>query len=387
MLLSDKYTIYGDFDLKDNLCEYFNCKNIIFDFITSEDDDIPLIDKILYKSDKNKKILLIIDILTIKKLYQQVSKYNNFLNLVDDGRIKLIYYRPYDSLLGDREILRKIKLTWLEDCFVGKDIKEQYKNIEFYQLHHPLINFFNRHHYYSNMKNKEIKKKNTFFSLIRFQIWAKRKHRYLLSQKMKGKDYLKDAITKTHEMSVAEKDVHEAGIISNRGSACHDPQFFKDLESEYGKIFLDQATWKDGIPVISYYENTCFELVTETLGGGVTDDGDDSFYLTEKTIKPIAMGHPFIILSTKHFLKNLRGLGFKTFGDFVDESYDECDNVNDRVEIISKELERLNITESKKFYNDTRAICEYNQNHLMYLHGRYKFDLWKNLDRLFKKYQ
>ena len=34
MLLSDKYTIYGDFDLKDNLCEYFNCKNIIFDFIT-----------------------------------------------------------------------------------------------------------------------------------------------------------------------------------------------------------------------------------------------------------------------------------------------------------------------------------------------------------------
>jgi hypothetical protein len=386
MLLSDKYTIYGDFDLKDNLCEYFNCKNIIFDIITSEDDDIPLIDKILYKSDKNKKILLIIDILTIKKLYQQVSKYNNFLNLIDDGRIKLIYYGPDSILISftEREIFRKIKLTWLEDCFVGKDIKEQFKNIEFHQLHHPFLNHYHYHHY-SNMKNKEIKKKNTFFSLMRFKIGDKRKHRYLLSQKMKGKDYLKDAITKTHERSMVDKD--------------DDPLFFKDLESEYSKIFLDQATWKDAIPVISYYENTCFELVTETLGGidqlhldavklsGVTGDGDDSFFLTEKTIKPIAMGHPFIILSTKHFLKNLRRLGFKTFGDFIDESYDECDNVNDRVEIISKELERLNITESKKFYNDTRAICEYNQNHLMYLHGRYKFDLWKNLDELFKKYQ
>ena len=81
MLLSDKYTIYGDFDLKDNLCEYFNCKNIIFDIITSEDDDIPLIDKILYKSDKNKKILLIIDTPTIEKLYQQVRK-----NLVRENK-------------------------------------------------------------------------------------------------------------------------------------------------------------------------------------------------------------------------------------------------------------------------------------------------------------
>ena len=377
MLLSDKYTIYGDFDLKDNLCEYFNCKNIIFDFITSEDDDIPLIDKILYKSDKNKKILLIINSPTIKKLYQQVSKYNNFLNLVDDGRIKLIYYRPTDSIFFKvlaESTLKKIKLTWLEDCFVGKDIKEQFKNIEFHQLHHPYLHRFNIHHY-SNMKNKEIKKKNTFFSLMRFKIGDKRKHRYLLSQKMKGKDYLKDAITKTHHL----------GYPKNPFPIEHLQQF-KDLESEYGKIFLDQTSWKSSIPVISYYENTCFELVTETLGGGVTDDGDDSFFLTEKTIKPIAMGHPFIILSTKHFLKNLRRLGFKTFGDFIDESYDECDNVNDRVEIISKELERLNITESKKFYNDTRAICEYNQNHLMYLHGRYKFDLWKNLDELFKKY-
>ena len=519
MLLSDKYTIYGDFDLKDNLCEYFNCKNIIFDFITEEDDDVPLIDK-LCQSDK--KILLIIDIPTIKKLCEQVSKYNNFLNLIDDGRIKLIYYRPVDSLFQNKEILntlKDIKLTWLEDCLVGEDIKRQFKNIDFYQLHHPFLNIFNTHHFASlskqggsemledkfkevfgdegfkdltdewnklknekpnffnsnkeesktkirdlkkviqkrlfdhpvrvksikadsdcplpvntfisqpgrtqnsidiimNIKgflinielmnriphlsslltlqhdyktikkttdfrtliprlrkiitqnsNKEIEKKNTFFSLIRLHEGDKRKHRYLLSEEMKGKDYLKDAITKAHD-GVLDKD--------------NDPQFFKDLESEYGKIFLDQATWKDGIPVISYYENTCFELVTECFGA---IDGDDSFYFTEKTMKPIAMGHPFIMLSTKHFLKNLRGLGFKTFGDFIDESYDDCDNVNDRVEIISKNLERLNITESKKFYNDTRAICEYNQNHLMYLHGRYKFDLWKNLDELFKKYQ
>ena len=368
MMLSDKYTIYVDFEINDDFCEYFNCRNIIFDFITKEDDDVPLIDK-LYQRDK--KILLIIDIPTMKRLCEQVSKYNNFLKLVDDGRIELIFYRNNDSLLfKDSETLKKIKFTWLEDCLVGKDIKRQFKNVEFHYLHQPYFMPTRiKISHLSTLNNDRIEKKNTFFSLIKlWTLQGLRKHRNLLVQKMQGKEYLKDAITKEDDNPASPKG----------------PSFFKDLDAEYGKIFLDGLTWKDGLPVISYYENTCFELVTETIGD---IDGDDSFYFTEKTIKPIAMGHPFIMLSTKHFLKNLRGLGFKTFGDFIDESYDECDNVNDRVEIISKNLERLDITESKKFYNDTRNICEYNQNHLMYLQGRYKFDLWKNLDELFKKYQ
>ena len=376
MMLSDKYTIYVDFDIKDSLCEYFNCKNIVFDFITSEDDEVPLIDKILYKSDKNKKILLIIDLPTIKRLYQQVSKYNNFLKLIDDSRIELIFYWDSVNELEDGEILKKLKFTWLEDCLVSEGIKRQFKNIEFYQLPHALINHCQIGHL-SNLKNDRIEKKNTFFSLLKkgrailylMPFWqASGKHKNLLVQQMQGKEYLKDAIMKVDDKMLDK---------------IKDPLFFKDLEFDYGKIFLDGAKLKEGLPVISYYENTCFELVNETLG---EVDGDDSFYLTQKTIKPIAMGHPFIVLSTKHFLKNLKELGFKTFGDFIDESYDECDNAGDRIDIISKNLERLDMTESKKFYNDTRSICEHNQNHLMYLQGRYKSDLWKNLDELFKKY-
>ena len=363
MKLSDKYTIYVDFGIKDNLCEYFNCRDIIFNFITKEDDDVPIVDRAfhdaLYKSDK--KIILIVDIPTIEKLYQQVSKYNNFSTLVDSGRIKLIYYRPSDSLLQDIEVLKNGRVTWLEDCLVGEDIKREFKNTEFHYLHHPIINWCRTNHL-SNLRINKVKK-NTFFSLIRLR--QTRRHRNLLIQEMQGKEYLKDAITKIH------------------GEGSDNVLFLKDLETEYGKTFLDQATWKHGLPIISYYENTCFELVCETLG---EVSGDDSFHLSEKTIKPIAMGHPFIMLSTKHFLKNLKELGFLTFGDYIDESYDECGDPNDRVEIISKNLERLDITESKKFYNDTRFICEHNQNHLMNLQGRYKFDLWKNLDELFKKY-
>ena len=35
---------------------------------------------------------------------------------------------------------------------------------------------------------------------------------------------------------------------------------------------------------------------------------------------------PFIVLGSKHFLKNLRSIGFKTFHPVIDESYDLLDN-------------------------------------------------------------
>jgi hypothetical protein len=47
------------------------------------------------------------------------------------------------------------------------------------------------------------------------------------------------------------------------------------------------------------------------------------FLLSEKTIKCLISGMPFVIVSTPHFLKYLRELGFYTYSDLWDESYDE----------------------------------------------------------------
>ena len=174
------------------------------------------------------------------------------------------------------------------------------------------------------------------------------------------------------------------GVTSITFPNANKDKLFLDLKNNYGSIFLKNSLWFDGVPVISYYEKTYFELVTESLGA---IDGDDSFHITEKTLKPIMMRHPFIMLSTKHYLKNLRGLGFKTFGDFIDESYDDCDTVQERVDIISKNLERLDMAESKKFYENSQSIREHNQKHLLYLYGRYHFDLWKKLNEFFANFE
>jgi hypothetical protein len=64
------------------------------------------------------------------------------------------------------------------------------------------------------------------------------------------------------------------------------------------------------------YANTKFEVVLETLFD------DNRIQLTEKILRPIACGHPFILASTPGSLAYLRDYGFKTFDGIIDESYD-----------------------------------------------------------------
>jgi len=69
--------------------------------------------------------------------------------------------------------------------------------------------------------------------------------------------------------------------------------------------------------IVDNYKNTYISLVTETFFY------EDDYIVTEKVYKPMSHFHPFIILGSPYTLKYLRSMGFKTFGDFWDESYDE----------------------------------------------------------------
>ena len=376
--LDQQYEIIMYRDLKNPLCEYFNVNGIIFNFIPDH-PQAPIIDQIIHQSN-GKKILLIVDFATLKKLCDQQSVYHNFADITNRGQIKLIFFQNSDSLVDIcnslvynenennkmQDVLKDLKFIWWIDSLGGGQFIKQFRNAQVYELHHPQISFFNTHHFFHMRKEKQ--KTNTFFSLMRLREGNKRIHRNMLADKMRNSQYIKDAIT---IVNIAEtKEIADL--------------FFSDLAFNYGKKHLSQAIWTDSAPKIYLYEKTYFELVAETFGA---IDGDDSFYITEKTLKPIMMGHPFIMLSTKHFLKNLRKLGFKTFADFIDESYDECDTVADRVEIISKNLERLDMDTSKQLYEGTKEIREHNQRHLLYLHGRYRFDIWEKWTNFFENFE
>jgi len=82
----------------------------------------------------------------------------------------------------------------------------------------------------------------------------------------------------------------------------------------------------------NHYERTFVSLVSEST----SEDG--VVYLSEKTFKPIAMGHPFIIVGSKGSLKKLKEIGYKTFERWFDESYDTMESYSDRIDCIMQIL-------------------------------------------------
>ena len=78
---------------------------------------------------------------------------------------------------------------------------------------------------------------------------------------------------------------------------------------------------------IAMYNQCYFNVVVET-----DVDLDHSFLPTEKIIKTLITGMPFVAVATQHFLKNLQELGFKTYQTVWDESYDHEPNYQKRID-------------------------------------------------------
>ena len=85
------------------------------------------------------------------------------------------------------------------------------------------------------------------------------------------------------------------------------------------------------------YATTGIEVVLETLFD------DSRWHLTEKTLRPIACGKPFILMSTPGSLQYLKQYGFETFGELIDESYDQITNHRQRLQAVIAEMTRISL--------------------------------------------
>ena len=83
-----------------------------------------------------------------------------------------------------------------------------------------------------------------------------------------------------------------------------------------------------------WYESTVFSLVAESNLTSPT-------FMSEKTFKPIAFEHPFIVWGSPNTLKYLHTMGFETFGHVIDETYDSIDDNNKRLNSIIKIIDNL----------------------------------------------
>jgi hypothetical protein len=102
---------------------------------------------------------------------------------------------------------------------------------------------------------------------------------------------------------------------------------------------------------------SAIQIVAETVF-------DERKHLTEKTLRPIACGQPFILAAGPGSLKYLQSYGFKTFGPWINEDYDSELDSTKRLQMIVQEMKRIeNLPDSDKniLIKQCLKISQYNK--------------------------
>ena len=219
------------------------------------------------------------------------------------------------------------------------------------------------------LENKKYNKK--FLNLNRR--W--RLHRPFLTALLYGKNLIEQAFisfgpcdqrdTWNHKwpelMHYFRNDKDILDILKRAEGVKNLPPMYLDTE----ELHINRA--ESTIDTNRYYEDTYFSVVAETTY--FTKEWYHSArFLSEKAWKPIAMKHPFILVSVPNSLDIYRIMGYKTFSSIIDESYDLETDDGKRMLKILDEIERLcnlSETELENFLKSAREICDYNYNMLM----------------------
>ena len=179
-----------------------------------------------------------------------------------------------------------------------------------------------------------------------------------------------------------EQDLHHHGSISFHGTqqTCQaeidDPDsqltaqekhlVEKHLVSGSIPMTLDVTTVDGNLSAhfghkeLSLWQESFWHVVNETVFY------EDKLHLTEKIFKPIVSSRPFLLVAAPGNLRYLRSYGFKTFGDWIDESYDDELDPHKRLTLITEQLQRLcdrSPDNLKAMYQDMRPVLDHNRQH------------------------
>lgn len=149
-------------------------------------------------------------------------------------------------------------------------------------------------------------------------------------------------------------------------------------QAHFQQHLLDNPNWKPVHDIASYFHPTDadsnssadfdfddyntfdIEVVLETL----FDDG--RLHLTEKILRPIALGKPFILAGTHRSLEYLRNYGFRTFDEIWPEQYDLETDAESRLKQIvglMRDIENWDPKTRQKRVAQAQIIADHNRKH------------------------
>jgi hypothetical protein len=222
-------------------------------------------------------------------------------------------------------------------------------------------------------KFSERKPYNTFLCPNNI-IGGERKHRIEMLQQFVGRDLLDKNLISFPDVCPYEGQSLQL-LCVKYDLDC--PQVRLPLMIDHGS---GHAAQSHQIDLWEQANNSLVHVVTETVYKGRKN------HLTEKSFKPIVMQQPFIIQSCKGSLEYLRRYGFRTFGDFWDESYDESDD-SVRTYEIGKLLQDINtMSQKEKTTLQTAVNSTVEHNYNWFYSKEFEELLWNELQTMMAKW-
>jgi hypothetical protein len=172
-----------------------------------------------------------------------------------------------------------------------------------------------------------------------------------------------------HDLSLKPKNISKKIFLSYCRDTTGSRQYrqeFLDLVSHY-KIAKhcqtssfdnnDCGAESSAIYNVEDFNNTAISVVLETVF-------DNRIHLTEKILRPIACGHPFILAAGPGSLRLLQSYGFHTFAGYINEDYDDIQDSQERLTAIVSEMRRIAELPKKQFdslIQTLRSISDLNR--------------------------
>lgn len=107
------------------------------------------------------------------------------------------------------------------------------------------------------------------------------------------------------------------------------------------------------------YKQTYYSLVAETHAL------NEVVFLTEKIVKPIITKRLFILVGNRYSLKFLKSLGFKTFDNVIDESYDLLETAAERASLALEQVRYLCTQDPATVIKNIKSTVEHNHQLMM----------------------
>ena len=128
----------------------------------------------------------------------------------------------------------------------------------------------------------------------------------------------------------------------------------------------DKEMWDDGFESSRAFKREVY--LDSYIYIGTETCFENEMFITDKPFNGVVCLQPFIVFSCAGYLKYIKKLGFKTFNDFIDESYDEIEDNGERFIALCNELDRIKnipLEEIHKWYISIKDRLIYNRNHYL----------------------